>query len=89
MCTVFGSIVAGFSNLLEVGKGVFVCLPIRRCTGEPSVIEHGVLRYSNNARYGSFPSCVAFFIILLTVCTAFSAMPLDCGWCGLEVQWSI
>ena len=50
--------------MLEVGKRVFVRLPIRRWTGEPSVSDHGVLRYSSNARYGSFPSCVAFFINL-------------------------
>ena len=88
-CIVIGLIVSSCSKLLTVDMRVFDCLSMSCWTGEPRVSDHGVLRYSSNARYGSFPSCAAFFISLLIVCTAFSAMPLECGCYGLYVWWSI
>ena len=31
---------------------------------------------------------VAFIMILFAVCTAFSANPFDCGYRGLDVEWT-
>ena len=67
-----------------MGIIVFVRLSIRRWEGELILSDHGVFRYSNKAKCKSFLSCMAFFINLLTVCTAFSAIPFDWGvvWAG-------
>ena len=78
-CTISGFMIFGFSSCSVVGMRAFVLLPMSLCTGDPNLSFSGVFRYSSRAKYMSFLSRMAFLIKLLAVCTAFSAMPFDCG----------
>ena len=77
-----GLIVLGDRRYSVVGISVFVRLPISLCTGEHNLSFIGVFRNSSHSLYyaqGSALSSVAFLIKFLTVCTAYSAKPFDCG----------
>ena len=71
--------VLGRSSFVAVGERVFVLQPISLCAGEPSLSFMGVFCSSNSARLMSWLFMDAFLIRLFTVCTAFSALPFDCG----------
>ena len=62
-----------------VGSRVRVRLPINLCAGEPSWLFVGVLRNSSSESWKSRPSALDLRRRFLTVCTAFSTFPFDCG----------
>ena len=78
----------------EVGSKVLQRRPRRRCAGLVSMPSLGVLRQSRRAWNSLTPAARHFVNRRLTVRTAFSALPLLCGYLGLEVicwkfHWSM
>ena len=65
--------------LSQLGSSVFVRCPIRRWAGEPTVSLVGAFLKSNKASWKSVCSDKDFWSSFLTVWTAFSAFPFDCG----------
>lgn len=71
-----------FPEVLKAGKRVFLHLPIRHWAGKPNVPDHDTLTMDHFHH-------VLLSMSFMTVCTAFSAIPLDCGWYGLGVWRSV
>ena len=61
----------------------FLFIEISR--GDRSLPDSGEVLWFSNARYGSSSFYLAFFNKRFTICTAFSAFPLLCGYSGLDV----
>ena len=49
------------------------------CIGDCKVLDNGVLQYTIKHWYKSLPSSFCFMGKFFTICTYFSANPLDCG----------
>lgn len=71
-----------------VGSRVLVRLPNIRCPGEYFIPSVGVFRQSSRASWKSELVLAAFFIKSLDVFTAFSTLPLLCGYSGEVVTCS-
>ena len=65
-----------------------VHLPNIRCAGELFIPSVGVFRQSSKASWESELVLAAFFIKLWDVFTAFSTLPLLCGYSGKLVTFS-
>ena len=52
------------------------------------MLSVGVLCQSNRAKNSDWPACLHFLNRRFTALTAFSALPLDCGYLGDDVTWS-
>ncbi len=79
--------VFGSGSLFDVGRRVFVLLPINRCVDDPIWSFTGVLRKSSRARYGSDLSSMAFLECSLWFGQLFPLYNLildnmDCLFCG-------
>ena len=71
----------------DKGSKPFVCLQSKRWARLVIIPSDGVFRCANMASYGSVLLARAVLINVLAVFTALSAIPLDCGKCGLVVTW--
>ena len=69
----------GWSNEPDTGSKVLQRQPKRLCAGLVPTPSVGVFRQSSRARYSDWPDALHFLKRRLTVYTAFSAFPLDCG----------
>ena len=75
----------GCSRASVTGSSVLQCLPMRRWAGLVPTPSVGVLRQSRSARHSDPPDALLLVKRRLTVLTAFSAFPLDCGYRGDDV----
>ena len=71
----------------DKGSTPFVCLQNKRSAGLVIIPSNGLFRCANMASHGSVLLVRAVLINVLAVLTVLSAIPLDCGKCGLVVTW--